>query len=354
MISISLCMIVKNEQEVLRRCLESFKSVVDEIIIVDTGSNDNTICIAKEYTDKVYNFNWVDDFSKARNYSFSKATKDYILWIDADELIYEEDLNKFIDLKNNLESNYDTVTMITNMSTDNKDGLMFKRHRLVKKSKDYKWVGFIHEYIDVSGITYDSDIKIYHQKIKSSGNRNLGIYKDRLEKGEKLSTRDICYYGKELYYNGYYNECLKLLNEFLEIGGWAEDEVDAICKIAECHMLNQEYHKAREKLFKAFDILDPRAEVIYRIALTYQLTNKYKEAIYWYESILNLNKPLDSYGFITSDYWDLFPHINLCICYFKLGDIQKALYHHNESMKIDSDNQYVVMNEDFFSSIYEK
>ena len=84
MISISLCMIVKNEEEVLARCLDSLKGLMDEIIIVDTGSTDNTKEIARKYTDLVYDFSWCDDFAAARNFSFSKATKDYIYAPDAD------------------------------------------------------------------------------------------------------------------------------------------------------------------------------------------------------------------------------------------------------------------------------
>ena len=74
MITLSLCMIVKDEEDVLGRCIDSVKSIVDEIIIVDTGSVDATKDIAKSYTDKVYDFKWIDDFSAARNFSFSKAT----------------------------------------------------------------------------------------------------------------------------------------------------------------------------------------------------------------------------------------------------------------------------------------
>jgi Glycosyltransferases involved in cell wall biogenesis len=74
MVTISLCMIVKNEEAVLRRCLDSVKETVDEIIIVDTGSVDKTKEIAAEYTPKVYDFVWIDDFSAARNEAFSKAT----------------------------------------------------------------------------------------------------------------------------------------------------------------------------------------------------------------------------------------------------------------------------------------
>ena len=99
MISISLCMIVKDEELVLGRCLNSVKNLVDEIIIVDTGSTDKTKDIASLYTDKIYDFKWINDFSAARNYSFSKATKDYIMWLDADDVLLEEDYIKLQDLK---------------------------------------------------------------------------------------------------------------------------------------------------------------------------------------------------------------------------------------------------------------
>ena len=85
MITISLCMIVKNEEDVLGRCLEGVKDIVDEIIIVDTGSCDTTKEIASKYTEKLYEFPWIGDFSAARNYSFSKATMEYIMWLDADD-----------------------------------------------------------------------------------------------------------------------------------------------------------------------------------------------------------------------------------------------------------------------------
>ena len=90
MISVSLCMIVRDEEEVLGRCLESVKSTADEMIIVDTGSQDRTKEVAAQYTDKIYDFEWKEDFSAARNFSLSKGTKDYLMWLDADDILPEE------------------------------------------------------------------------------------------------------------------------------------------------------------------------------------------------------------------------------------------------------------------------
>ena len=74
MAGISLCMIVKNEEKVLGRCLESAKRLADEIVIVDTGSEDRTREIARQYTSRVYEIPWRDDFSQARNFSFSRLS----------------------------------------------------------------------------------------------------------------------------------------------------------------------------------------------------------------------------------------------------------------------------------------
>ena len=137
MIKISLCMIVKNEEQVLDRCLNSVKDIADEIIIVDTGSTDKTKDIAKKYTNKVYDFKWINDFSKARNYSFSKASMDYTLWLDADDVILENDKKKFLTLKNTLDSNIDIVMMKYNVGFDENGNVNFAyyRERLLKTSK---------------------------------------------------------------------------------------------------------------------------------------------------------------------------------------------------------------------------
>ncbi len=83
--TLSLCMIVKNEEKHLARCLSSVKDVADEIVIVDTGSTDKTIEIAESFSAKIFHFDWVNDFSAARNFALSKCTGDWILYLDADE-----------------------------------------------------------------------------------------------------------------------------------------------------------------------------------------------------------------------------------------------------------------------------
>ena len=96
MASISLCMIVRNEEKVLGRCLTCVRGFADEIIIVDTGSMGRTKEIAFSFTDKVYDFKWKDDFAAARNFAFSRGTGDYLFWLDADDVVTEKEREKLM------------------------------------------------------------------------------------------------------------------------------------------------------------------------------------------------------------------------------------------------------------------
>ena len=88
--TLSVCMIVKDEEETLPICLKSIKDIADEIIVVDTGSKDKTVEVAKSFGAKVYFFKWINDFSAARNESLKYATSDWLLVLDADEYLLPE------------------------------------------------------------------------------------------------------------------------------------------------------------------------------------------------------------------------------------------------------------------------
>ena len=96
MVTISLCMIVRDEEAVLARCLDSVKEAVDELVIVDTGSRDRTLEIAGRYTKNIVEIAWTDDFAAARNASFSRGTMDYCMWLDADDVMKEEERDRLI------------------------------------------------------------------------------------------------------------------------------------------------------------------------------------------------------------------------------------------------------------------
>ena len=176
MITISLCMIVKNEERILKRCLDSVRDLVDEIIIVDTGSTDATKSIAAGYTDKIYDFTWNDDFSAARNFAFSKATKEYIYSADADEVLSEENRRRFRLLKETLLPEIEIVQMKYGNQLQNGTVYNFDeeyRPKLFRRLRNFVWEEPIHETVRLEPVVYDSDIVITHMPEQNHAGRDL-------------------------------------------------------------------------------------------------------------------------------------------------------------------------------------
>lgn len=290
MVSVSLCMIVKNEELILARCLNSVKDLVDEIIIVDTGSVDGTIKIAEQFTEKVYEFEWIDDFSAARNFSFSKATKEYIFWLDADDVLFPEDQEKFLKLKSRLDSGVDTVRMVYVLNRDAQGRMInsLHRNRLVKASRNFRWSGAVHELLHVSGKSITTDICVSHLSVKShKTDRNLKIYEALLENGEELSPRDQFYYANECFEHGMYERAIKFYRCFLNTKrGWAEDCIRACDLAAESFLQLEKVTEAENILYESFLYDSPRANICCKLGYIYLYIKKnYRQAIYWYTAV---------------------------------------------------------------------
>ena len=227
MITISVCMIVKNEHDSLGRCLESLKDIADEIIVVDTGSTDDTKDIAARYTDKIYDFEWTGSFSDARNYSFSLATCDYIYQADADEELDKENIKKFLDMKQVLLPEIDIVQMYYCNQLENNTIYNFDRElrpKLFKRLRQWEWQETIHEAVRLDPVIYDSDIDIIHRPGEGHARRDLAAFERLLEKGEPLSKRLIEIYAKELYIAGEDENFLKAKDYFMGLSDSETDE----------------------------------------------------------------------------------------------------------------------------------
>jgi glycosyltransferase involved in cell wall biosynthesis len=332
MISISLCMIVKNEAKSIANCLDSVKHIVDEIVVVDTGSTDETKEIIRNYTDLIFDFQWIDDFSSARNYSFSHATKEYILWLDADDVLLKEDQQKLNQLKQSLDKSVDSVTMIYHYAFDEYGNVSFslRRNRLVKRSKNFQWHGAVHEFLAVGGTILNSDVIVTHKRMHQQSGRNLSIYKNRLAKGESLKSRDLYYYANELRDQGKIQMAAEYYIQFLDGGeGWVEDQISACDKLADIYSQLGDVIKERAFIFKSFEYDPPRAELCCRLGYHFLCIRDYKNAAFWYELATKLEKPKDSWGLHNEACWTWLPHIQLCICYYHLGDYEKS-YDQNE------------------------
>jgi glycosyltransferase involved in cell wall biosynthesis len=335
LISISLCMIVNNEEDSIDRCLSSVQDIVDEIIIVDTGSTDRTKEIVCKYTHQIFEFEWLDDFAAARNFAFSCATKDYILWLDADDVLKDEDRKKFIDLKEMLDRSVDSVTMNYHLAFDEFGNVTscIRRNRLVKKENHFKWIGAVHEYLEVWGNILNSDVAITHCSIHHDSDRNLRIYEARLLRGEEFSPRDLFYFANELVDHGMYEQAICYYEKFLATGkGWIEDCISSCGKLADCYHNLGDREREFTSSLRSLQYGSPRAEFCCRIGYHFLQQEDIRTAIFWYQLATQPGQSEGNWGFTKPACSTWLPHLQLCVCYDRIGEYGLA-QHHNEIVR---------------------
>ncbi len=355
MATISLCMIVKNEEMHIKRCLDSIAGLVEEMIIVDTGSTDRTVEIASNYTSKVYSYPWKDDFSDARNYSFSRASMDYCMWMDADDILEEAEKEKFLRLKQSLSPDTDIVMMKYNTSFDEagKPSFTYFRERWIRNCERYHWVGAVHEVIQTSGRIIYSDIAISHKK-KGAGDpdRNLKIYRKMIADGKILEPRQQYYYGRELYYHRQYEEAVSVLEQFLNAEeGWVENKIEACSVCADCYNRMGQEQSALLSLLRSMSFDLPRAELCCEIGKYFLEHGNFQNAIYWYETALHAPENEYSGGFMQPDCHDYIPLMQLCVCYDRSGDRQKAKEYNERAGACKPYSQAYLYNQKYFDSL---
>lgn len=318
-------MIVKNEEKVLARCLDSIRDLMDEIIIVDTGSTDNTKKIAGEYTDKVYDFKWINDFSAARNFAFSKATCDYIYSADADEVLDAENREKFRILKETLVSDVEIVQMYYGNQLSHGTVYNFDRElrpKLFKRLRRFWWIEPVHETVRLLPVVFDSDIEITHQPHGSHAERDLLIFEGMVQRGERLSERLFTMYAKELLISGSEEQLKKAEDYFAQAaeGGETTPEQmkEALCVVVRAARLRCDDLKMYRYAMKG--VTDEGiSEVCYELGEYYFSKKDYEEASIWYynaayetSSILNIHMGGD------------LPLMRLSQCYEALGVKEQA------------------------------
>ena len=343
MITISVCMIVKNEQAVISRCLDCVKSFADEIIIVDTGSTDDTKNIAKQYTSQVFDFLWCDDFSKARNYSFSLANCDYIMWLDADDIITKANQQKILNLKNQLQNAPIDCIMAKYVLSPN---FYYYRERIVRREANFVWQEPVHEVLTPSGNIHYSDIEILHKKITQTlPKRNLKIYQKMLKNKVSLSPRARYYYARELYFNGYYKKAITQFNATIKSNIWVESKIDACVLKSQCYLNLNEREKAKKALTNSFDF-DIRAKTACLLGQIWIDEKNYEVASHFFLSALTL--PQIQQGWCEPDYHDYIPYLYLSICYYYLNNYPLAKKYHSLAKAIHPNYPEIAYNDKFF------
>lgn len=299
MITISVCMIVKNEENRLARCLDSLQGLWDELVIVDTGSTDDTKKVAAKYAGRVYDYQWRDDFAHARNYAFSLAQCDYIYAPDADEILEPASRRKFLNLKQTLLPEVEIVQMIyvnrhAYRTTENfeKD----YRPKLFKRLRTFQWVDPVHETIRLQPVVYDSDIEILHLPDSSHANRDIKILKMVAQKGVRLSARLHNMYARELFIAGTnqdFREAEFFFRKSLQDAARSQDEqMEALCVLARVNRLGKNYPEFLSLCLNGIAAA-PCAELCMEAGDYYMEIQDYKNAWDWYENARNTPAILD-------------------------------------------------------------
>ncbi len=358
--TLSLAMIVKNEEKVLDRCLDSCKGVFDEIIIVDTGSTDSTKQIAKNYTNKVFDFEWKNDFSLARNFAFSKASTDYVMWLDADDVMPSKTVKQLKKLKQNLaKTNFDVVMLKYDISFDSagKPNFSYYRERIVKNDGSFFWQDPVHEVISPHGKICYLDASIEHRKIAQTkkSNRNLKIYESLRKQGVIFSERQMYYYARELMFNQKYSRAIKEFSKFLKMPNiWSENAISACKDMSDCFLAIGDRKSAKYSLLMSLLFGLPKAEICCKLGDLLMQENDYETAIFWFENALKSSPNLKSGAFVEREYYEIYPCLQLCVCYYKLGDIAKSKHYNSRAEKFDKNNISVQSNKKFFAELDRK
>jgi glycosyltransferase involved in cell wall biosynthesis len=307
--SLTLSMIVKNEEKYLKDCLESVKNLVNEIVIVDTGSADNTVSIAKEYNAKVYNFEWCNDFSAARNYALSKSTGDWILYLDADERLEPGSIHELKKILNTVtKAGY--FCTVKSIDSENERDHSIRYVRLFKNSPDIKFHGKVHEQITDSLI--ENGYQIQHSKIvinhigydvskeekEKKAKRNLELLLE--DYNQSKSSYSLFQLGQTYYILENNDKAKEIFSELIK-----KDDLDNALKAEAYAYLAQIEHSKfnsteAEKLIDKAIELNPKQTYYYlfmsKVYLRQQ--NLYKAKIYA-KKAMEANKSINNYELLN-------------------------------------------------------
>ena len=335
---ISIAMIVKDEEKILENTLKALKdNEFNDIVIVDTGSTDKTMEIAKKYTNKVYDYKWDNDFSRARNYSLTKTDNDLVLIVDADEVV--ENINKD-ELLSIIKSNKNMVGRIEIINTYVKNGNEFNYSEYVSRLFDrnlYEFKGKIHEQIVSKDSnrgynTYIIPVKVIHEGYnkeevirKDKINRNITLLKEMLKEDDK-DTYVLYQLGKTYFMQGDYKEAIKYFTKALDfdLDVRLEYVQDMVESYGYALLNNEEYEKALD-LTGVYEEFKCSCDFVFLIGNIYMNNGYYNEAIEEFKKATRYStckmKGINDY----------LANYNIGVIYECIGNIDEAIKYYKKS-----------------------
>ena len=337
MVNISACIIVKDSETTIERCLQSLhKHQEIEIIVVDTGSSDNTKSIAQKYTNHIYDFKWCDDFSAARNFAVSKAYSDNILIVDSDEYISKADIEELVKLIHNNHNKVGRVLLKNVFTKDTTKSDCIEYLSRVFNRKYYKYSGRIHEQLvsmDENPIeTYMAPIELIHTgydldsaEIENKTRRNIELLISELkglEQGESTKKPYILYQlGKSYYLKKDYNTAAQYFSEALYYD--LNPQLDYVIDLVETYgyaLINSGQAEKALGFEGIYDVFGDTADFNFLMGMIYMNNERFDEAI---SQFLKATQ----YTFCRV------VGVNSYLAYYNVGVIYECLGHKSEALK---------------------
>lgn len=349
---ISACMIAKNEEKVIARCIESYRMAVDEIIVVDTGSTDRTVAIAKELGAKVFHFAWIDDFAAAKNYALSQAKGDWIIFLDADEYFAQGTGKNLRPFLQKLDKGFGAVgCRMLNIDEDTGKVITEVVHvRIFKNDQDLRYTNPIHEELTYykKGETLPAHLAarekllIYHTgyspKIsKEKAQRNMALLLKQVD-GDTAAKPEYLYYIADTYFSmDEWEKAIRYIRLFMNTGTKLSNLNTRVHNILIDAMINLQYPAAEVMAEIGIAIARfPQHPVFYfyQAKLLYD-DKQYEEALLALRQALSLHQSYE--GIETNPL-----PVNLGNLYNMLGviselksDYGQAVGHYLEALKLD-------------------
>jgi glycosyltransferase involved in cell wall biosynthesis len=356
-VRLSLAMIVKNEETLIGRVLDSAATVCDELIVVDTGSTDATQTIAGERGASVHEVAWRDDFATARNASFAWCTGDWILWLDADDVLPAPTQQAIGALKDWLNDDVDAVAGPYHYSiADNGTVLLnVARERLIRRESGLRWEGKVHEVISMPAgrSVFVPELVIEHrpdpQRRALNVDRNVKILESEIAAGHPR-PRTVFYYANELYDHQRWGEAAHWYREYLDadrLGG--PDQYWALLYLAEASRVLGDKDALRDAATRAIAVDPSRAEAYVALARLYYEEEQWAKAAPLFIAATAATQP--TAGFVRNvDYlyapWDF-----LSVCLDRMGRraealaaAQRALEGNPEADRVRANMRWIVDN----------
>ena len=332
---ISICIIVKDEEKNIKKCLDKLSKLEYEIIVVDTGSTDNTKNIAKLYTDKVYDFTWCDDFSAARNFAIDQANQEYILMVDSDEFLVNFNKKDFEKL---LLMHPKKVGRIHRNNIFVRNALEYSSEELVNRvfsKKYFQYSGRIHEQIVALSkeeyVTYEVPLFFDH----TGYNGNTNDRKNKAQRNIQLLLRSLREDGDDpytLYQLGkgyYFQEDYKEAADYFgrALGYDLNPKLEYVIDMVEMYgysLINSNQLEHALLMENVYDEFSHSADFVYMMGLIYMNCGMFTEAI---REFIKVSKYKECKVLGVNSHLALY---NVGVIYECIGDREKAIHFYKQ------------------------